>query len=232
MEKTYVTNSIETLDGWKHNRQRYTELVTEFLKTKPRRPYYKVSYYDDPETCNDVILLKSLTEENIAEINARLDAYIDEQYPEEACHKSEEIWRKDIISEVIDELRGTEYLENLNMMFEPMEVTDIDLYTKHYCYHIRVALFTNGMDASPEILDFILNLPDDVYIYLTAEFMTNPEFTFSKLRTKNADLYNTLCNDIEYKLHKGKDPADVPTYAVELTEIVNDAKQLLSSIEK
>jgi hypothetical protein len=71
-----IEEMFEFMDGIGKKRKFYAELVVEFLKKKDRRPYYEVSYYDDPETMNVVKLLKPLTEENIAEINTFLDDYI------------------------------------------------------------------------------------------------------------------------------------------------------------
>ena len=235
MENVNEINSIEEvfeiMDGWKGKRQEYTEIVTEFLKTKERQPFYEVTYLDDPETNNEITELKALTDENVAEINQYIDDIIDREYPEEACNKSDEQWRKDLLSDVICDFSEKEWLLKENLNFMPMQVGYIDLNQKYYCYNIKVALFPDGMDNPPKILNWVLNLPDDKYIYLTAEYMVNPNFSFNKLRTKDKDMYNIICNDIEGRLHGNAYPCDVPTYAVEFTEIVEDAQLLLKSIE-
>ena len=236
MEKVNEVNSIEEMfeimDGLKGKRQKYTEIVTEFLKTKERQPFYEVTYLDDPETNNEITVLRALTDENIAEINQCIDDLIDIECPEEACNKSDEQLRKDLLSEVLCDLSEKEWLLKENLNFTPMQVGYIDLNQKYYCYKIKVALFLDGMYNPPEILNWVLNLSDARYIYLTAEYMVNPNFSFNKLRTKDKEMYNIICNSIEGRLHRNTYPCDVPTYTIEFTEIIEDAKKLLESIEK
>ena len=227
-----IEEMVEFMDGVSQNRKYYTEMVEEFLKKKERRPYYLVSYYDDPETNNEVELLKPLTDENIAEINTFLDAYIKENYAEEVENGGllDTDFRKDIISEVIGELSEKEFLCNTNMMGFYMEIIGINLYNKYYCYRIKVATFPNGMANAPEIIDININLPDDVYSYLLVEFMLNSELSFNKLRTKNEEVYGKISSYVDRFFHNCTYPLNVPTYAVEFTEIIEDAQTLLNSI--
>lgn len=237
MENVNEINSIEEvfeiMDGWKGKRQEYTEIVTEFLKTKARQAYHTVNYEEDVEDGLEFELLKPLSEDNVSEIKAFIDAYINKAYAEEIAQGEEidDVWRNEVISEAIGELSDKEYLREESRFFRPTVVTDIDLNTKYYCYRIKIATFPDGMDNPPKILNWLLNLPDDKYIYLTAEYMVNPNFSFNKLRTKDKELYNIICNDIEGRLHRNTYPCDVPTYTVEFTEIVEDAQLLLKSIE-
>ena len=227
-----IEETFESMDGVSQNRKYYTEMVEEFLKKKERRPYYLVSYYDNPETNNEVELLRPLTDENIAEINASLDDYIKKEYPEEVENNGllDADWRADIISEVIDEFRDKEYLCNTNQNGDYMEIIDIDICTKYYCYRIKVAIFPNGMANPPEFIDMKINLPDDVYSYLLVEFMLNSELSFNKLRTKNEEVYGKISSYVDRFFHNCTYPLNVPTYAVEFTEIIEDAQTLLNSI--
>jgi hypothetical protein len=76
-----------------------------------------------------------------------------------------------------------------------------------------------------------INLFDDDYSYLLVEFMLNAEFSFNKLRTKNKDMYDKISSYVDRFFHDCTYPLNVPTYAVEFTEIIEDAQTLLNSIE-
>ena len=74
-----------------------------------------------------------------------------------------------------------------------------------------------------------LNLPDDIYIYLTTEYMINSDLTFNHLRTKNEEVYGRICSIIDSAFYDSDIPHRIPTYSVELTEILEDAKKILQS---
>lgn len=228
-----IEEMFEALDGVTTMRKRYAEIVAEYLPRKERQPYYLITYEDDPETCNDVEVLRPLTQENIDEINALLDSYIDKEYAEEVetGGKEDAAWRADILPEVIGEFSDKRYLWKENMNFNTMEVINIDLNNPYYCYRIKIATFPDGMANAPKIIDTHLNLSDDQYSFLVVESMLSSNFSLNKLRTKNEELYNIITNSVDGIFHKYNYPCDVPTYAVEFTEIKDDAERLLNSIE-
>ena len=106
---------------------RYADLVADNLKPKERTAFYRVKYYD--EVSEDTKeLLKLLSYEDIAKINALLDDYIDRMYPEEVGGKEDHVWRRDIISEMIGDYSDMDCLNATDAMGRTMEVKDIDLY--------------------------------------------------------------------------------------------------------
>lgn len=214
-------------------REHYRERAAEFLAAKERQPYYLVSYEEDVEDGADFERLKPLSEDNISEIKAFIDAYINKAYAKEIAQGEEidDVWRNEVAVEAIGELSEKEYLCEDSRFFRPSVVTNIDLNTKHYCYRVKIAIFPNGMASEPRIICTNINLPDDVYLYLLVEFMWNPELSFNKLRTMNQDVYERVCSYVDNFFHGCVYPCNVPTYAVELTEIIEDAQILLRSIK-
>ena len=228
-----IEEMFETLDGVTAMRKRYAEIVAEYLTRKERQPYYLITYEDMPEACNEVKVLRPLTQENIDEINALLDAYIDEEYAEEieTGGKEDTAWRADILPEVIGRFSCKEYLWKENAIFETMDVLNIDLNNPYYCYRIKIATFPDGMTNAPKIIDTHLNLTDEEYTYLLIETMLSSDFSLNKLRTKREEMYNTITNYVDSIFHGYRYPCEVPIYAVEFTEIKEDAAKLLDSVE-
>ena len=226
-------NMLEAKDYVSPTRKLYTEKATDFLAHKNRQPHYLVTYCDDPETNNEVKILKPLTDENIAEVKAFIDAYINKAYAEEieAGDEINDAWRNDVVAEAIGELSDKDYLCNTNVILQNMEIIDIDLNSKYYCYRTKVAIFPNGMTNTPRVINVDMNLPDNVYLYLLVEFMLNPNMSLNKLRTKNQDIYERVSAYVDNFFHGCVYPCNVPTYAVEFTEIIEDAQTLLKNIE-
>lgn len=214
-------------------REHYTKKATEFLNAKERQPYYLVSYEEDAEDGLEFERLKLLNEDNVSEIKAFIDAYINKAYAEDIAQGEEidDAWRNEVASEAIGKLSDKEYLCEDSRFFRPSVVTNIDLNTKHYCYRVKIAIFPNGMASEPRIICTDMNLPDDVYLYLLVEFMRNPELSLNKLRTMNQDIYERVCSYVDNFFHGYLCPCNVPTYAVEFTEIIEDAQILLKSIK-
>ena len=138
MEDTVKVNSaqefFDIMDGVAAKRKLYPEVIKEYLKTKDIKPFYMVEY-DDPMYDEPVKILRRLTDENIADIETLVDAYIEKEYPEELANggKEDKAWRKDIMPEVAesnDYFVDKEYLHSENLMFHQMNVTNIDIYEK------------------------------------------------------------------------------------------------------
>lgn len=237
MEDIIKVNSAQELfdimDGVAEKRESYPNLIKEYLQTKDRKIYYMIGY-EDPIYDDTIDVLKHLSDDNVAEIEALVDAYIEEEYPEEVANggKEDKAWRKDIMTEVAQANNNFMDLDCLcsdNLMGQQMAVENINLYEKYYCYKTKVAVFHDGMNNTPEIIEMNLNLPDEVYIYLTTEYMIDSNLTFNHLRTKNEEVYARICRMIDDKFYDSDIPHRIPTYAVELTEIIEDAKKILQS---
>lgn len=240
MEDTIQVNSAEEffdiMDGVTAKRESYPNVIKEYLQTKDRKTCYMVEYNDPVQFDDPVKMLKCLTDEDVTEIEALVDAYIEKEYPEENANggKEDKAWRKDIMSEVAqanNNFMDVNCLYAENIMSCQMGVKDIDLYEKYYCYEAKIAAFSDGMNNPPEITKTILNLPDDVYIYLTTEFMINPDLTFNHLRTENEEVYGRICRMIDNQFYESDIPHRIPTYAVELTEVMEDARACLEILE-
>lgn len=241
MEDVVKVNSaqefFDIMDGVTAKREFYPNVIKEYLQTKDRKTCYMVEYIDPVQFDEPVKMLKCLADEDVAEIEALVDAYIEKEYPEEIANggKEDKAWRKDIMSEVAqanDNFMDVNCLYAENIMSCQMGVENIDLYEKYYCYEAKIATFSDGMNNPPEITTTILNLPDDVYIYLTTEFMINPDLTFNHLRTKNEEVYGRICRMIDNQFYDSYIFHRIPTYAVELTEVMEDAKACLEILER
>lgn len=237
MEDAIKINSaqefFDIMDGVTEKRNTFPNLINEYLQTKDRKSYYLVEYndsiYDEP-----IKRLRCLSDENVAEIESFVDAYVEKEYPEEVANggKEDKAWRKDIMAEVAkanNNFMDVKCLFSENKMGEQMAVENIDLYEKYYCYKVKVAAFYEGINNAPEIIEMNLNLPDDIYIYLTTEYMINSDLTFNHLRIKNEEVYGRICSIIDSAFYDSDIPHRIPTYSVELTEIMEDAKKILQS---
>lgn len=219
-----IEDMFDILDGVAAKRKRYTEIVTEYLKQKPRVPFYKVWYEDCNE--NEYMFLKPINEDDMADIIATARQFD----PDDECELS------DIISEESETFSDKKYFQMVGRFGYDLYITAIDLDKKHYCYKFRFANFEKGMEEKPEVFDALVYLTDEDYIYLTAEHMVNPLFSLAKLRKKRSALYDDICSIAEQMIREegiyrcGNDVLQ-HLYLAEFTEIKEDAERLLDSIE-
>ena len=219
-----IEDMFDILDGVAAKRKRYTEIVTEYLKQKPRVPFHKVWYED----CNDneYTFLKPIREDDMADIIATARQFD----PDDECDLA------DIISEESETFSDKKYFQMVGRFGYDLYIKAIDLDKKHYCYKFRLANFEKGMEEKPEVFDALVYLTDEDYIYLTAEHMVNPSFSLAKLRKKRSALYDDICSIAEQMIREegiyrcGNDVLQ-HLYLVEFTEIKDDAERLLDSIE-
>lgn len=220
-----IEDMFDILDGVAAKRKRYTEIVTEYLKQKPRIPSYKVWYED----CNDneYTFLKPICEDDMADIIATSRQFdLDDE-----CELAY------IISEESETFSDKKYFQMVGRFGYDLYITAIDLDKKYYCYKFRFAIFENGIDQKPEIFDAMLHLTDEDYIYLTVEHMIYPSFSLARLRKKRSELYDDICSIAEHMIRE-KEIETSPVldiipqlYLAEFTEIKEDAERLLGSIE-
>lgn len=219
-----IEDMFDILDCVAAKRKRYTEIVTEYLKQKPRVPFYKVWYEDCNE--NEYTFLKPIREDDMADIIATARQFD----PDDECDLA------DIISEESETFSDKKYFQMVGRFGYDLYIKAIDLDKKHYCYKFRFANFEKGMEEKPEVFDALVYLTDEDYIYLTAEHMVNPSFSLAKLRKKRSALYDDICSIAEQMIREegiyrcGNDVLQ-HLYLVEFTEIKDDAERLLDSIE-
>lgn len=220
-----IEDMFDILDGVAAKRKRYTEIVTEYLKQKPRVPFYKVWYED----CNDneYTFLKPICEDDMADIIATARQFD----PDDECDLA------DNISEESETFSDKKYFQMVGRFGYDLYITAIDLDKKYYCYKFRFANFENGIDQKPEIFDAMLYLTDEDYIYLTVEHMLYPSFSLARLRKKRSELYDDICSIAEQMIREKEIETSavldiIPQlYLAEFTEIKEDAERLLGSIE-
>ena len=220
-----IEDMFDILDGVTAKRKRYTEIVTEYLKQKPRVPSYKVWYED----CNDneYTFLKPIREDDMADIIATARQFD----PDDECDLA------DIISEESETFSDKKYFQMVGRFGYDLYITAIDLDKKYYGYKFRFAIFESGIDQKPEIFDAMLHLADEDYIYLTVEHMIYPSFSLAQLHKKRSELYDDICSIAEHMIREKQIETSpvldiIPQlYLAEFTEIKEDAERLLGSIE-
>ena len=129
-----IEDMFDILDGVAAKRKRYTEIVTEYLKQKPRVPFYKVWYEDCNE--NEYTFLKPIREDDMADIIATARQFD----PDDECDLA------DIISEESETFSDKKYFQMVGRFGYDLYIRAIDLDKKHYCYKFRFANFEKGME--------------------------------------------------------------------------------------
>ena len=108
----------------------------------------------------------------------------------------------------------------------------IDLEHPYYLYGVDVAVFRNDIKDEPEIIQRHVELNDEEYIWLVNHYMIYPETSFNEIRTINSKLFNKMCGFIESNIEKRVSQLSKPTYAVDLTQIKEDAAELKTLINE
>lgn len=197
--------------------------IADYLKTKPRETYYEVQYlryipsndgYDvdgfEPSylkkfTPEQMELVKSVMEK----VNAG-EAYLWEAIEEMGAEKFEFL--------------QTEPMDS----YSSLDPNKVDLDTPYYMYKFKMAVFYDGIDAQPKVYEFLLDLTDEEYITLVGWAMCHRGCGFNILFIYHAKLYHKLLHAFNNRFSKEMFPAvSAPTYAVEMTEIEEDAKMII-----
>ena len=219
-----IEDMFDILDGVAAKRKRYTEIVKEYLKQKPRVPFYRVWYEDCNE--NEYTFLKPINEDDMADILATARQFD----PDDECELAY------IISEESETFSDKKYFQMVGRFGYDLYITAIDLDKKYYCYKFRFANFEKGVEEKPEVFNAMVYLTDEDYIYLTAEHMVYPSFSLARLRKKRSAIYDDICSIAEQMIreegiNRCGDDVLQHLYLVEFAEIKEDAERLLDSIE-
>ena len=104
----------------------------------------------------------------------------------------------------------------------------IDLNTVYHRYAFKIAIFYKGVDAPATVRDVRFNFSDEEYSVLLDWKIRNPHSGFNFLRVSAPELYKMLCDRFDNCFTSGDHPPFyAPTYAVEMTEIEEDAKMII-----
>ena len=99
----------------------------------------------------------------------------------------------------------------------------------YYTYLVEAAVFDDDFHQPPTIKQLQVRLSDDDYLQLLQWQLHNPTSGYNAYSEDIADIIGEVEFQIEEELW---DNENVGTYAVNLTEIRNDAKILLKHIEE
>ena len=174
------------------------------LKQEGRVAYYGIDYTDDED--NDFHLLTPLTEAQVDEIK------------QAAVVDGEEVDYDDILADLSD--KDYLYAEGPCGGLTPFH---IELDAPSYLYDIEVAVFPDGLRGNHQVLERKVQLTDEEYIWLVGRYMCAPYMSFNWLRFQNRKLYDKICEFVEDNIESDLMQFYTPTYAVELTELKQDA---------
>lgn len=109
-----------------------------------------------------------------------------------------------------------------------LEPESIDLDTVYHRYGFKLAIFYRGMEVQPTISDVRIDFSDEEYAELLEWKVSNPHSGFNFLRTSKPEFFKRLCDRFDNCFTSGDYiPFYVPSYAVEMTEIDEDAKKIM-----
>lgn len=196
--------------------------IADYLTTKSRTNSYLVTYrryfYDDGD-CDDYTpeYFKEFTDEQIAIIR-ELFAQADEIGEDFTFLLDEDTTGKYKFLEQEVDGYGQWYLAP----------ESIDLNTAYHRYAFKIAIFYKGVDAPATVRDVRFNFSDEEYSVLLDWKICNPRSGFNFLRISAPELYKMLCDRFDNCFTSGDHPPFyAPTYAVEMTEIEEDAKMIV-----
>ncbi|MBR5824964.1 MAG: hypothetical protein IKY67_12595 [Paludibacteraceae bacterium] len=197
--------------------------IAAFLANKPREQYYEVQYLryvdeyevDDMEPC----FLKKFTEEQLEKIREIIETCKTEDVP---------FW------EVIEDYKpeDIEFLQKEAPDNSVLVPNGVNLENPYHVYKFKMAVFYNGIEKEAKIYEFNVELTDEEYITLVDWKICNRHSGFNFLRCCNLELFKKLSNRFESAFSFDFGPTYyAPTYAIEMTEIEEDAKKIQEAYE-
>lgn len=196
--------------------------IADYLTTKPRVNSYLVTYrryfYDNGD-CDGYTpeYFKEFSDEQVAIIR-ELFAQADEIGEDFTFLLDEDTTGKYKFLEQEVDGYGQWYLAP----------ESIDLNTVYHRYTFKIAIFYKGVDAPATVRDVRFNFSDEEYSVLLDWKIRNLRSGFNFLRVSAPELYKMLCDRFDNCFTSGDhQPFYAPTYAVEMTEIEEDAKMII-----
>lgn len=196
----------------------YTKLASGLLSQKGWPRYYAVGYYSEdfgdevydfniPLTEEQYNQLKPVAEECKAEGIDLWDYFEDDNYPKYL------------------------HLEEPGFYSAPRT---INLDKVGYPCKIKVAIFYDGIEKAPQVVERTLVLSEDEYMELIVWQLFNRRASYNDLHNYRPQLFDTIDEKIRMIFPSGSVgimPVTVPVYAVELISIKEDAFKLCGEAE-
>ena len=191
----------------------YKRLAEELISQKGWPRYYTMGYYSEDFGCEVFDFNIPLTEEQYNHIKSVVEECKEQDIP---------------VSEYFDDHESPEYVR-LNLPGFCYDPSEINMDKVYYPCNIKMAVFYNGIDNAPQVIERKISLSYDEYLELLIWQLNNRNASYNDLYDCNQKLFK-IVDDKVRMLFSGNDicvmPPVVPMYAVELTSIKEDAFQL------
>ena len=197
--------------------------IAEYLKTKPREKYYEVQY------------LRYIPSNDGCDVDGFEPSYLKKFTPEQLELVKSVMEKVDAgdayLWEAIEELdpEKFEFLQTPPMdSYSTLDPKMVVLDTHYHMYKFKMAVFYDGIDVQPDVYEFLVDLTEDDYTTLLGWMICHQGCGFNILCIYHPELYQKLLHTFNNRFSKEIFPAvSAPTYAVEMTEIEEDAKMII-----
>ena len=195
----------------------YKRLAEDLLSQKGWPRYYTMGYYSEDFGGEVFDFNMPLTQEQYNHIKSVV----------------EECKALDIpVSEYFYDLESPEYIR-LNLTGFCYDPEEIHLDKVYYPCKIKMAIFYDGIDKAPQIIEKTISLSYDEYLELLLWQMNNKRASYNDLYEYKPQSFKMLDEKLRM-IFSGGDivaPISVPMYTVELTSIKEDAFTLCGEPE-
>lgn len=193
---------------------RYTKLATDYLSKKEFTPMYVVEYrpdFDDPSGL-EYGLYKSITADQRQVVEKIINECKEEDIP---------MW------EYFEEESIPDFLEGEGEYYGCPNHVDLD--TVHTKCKIKLAVFYDGLDNAPEIVDTHIIVTVEEYTSLLAWQLRNRRANFGDLHHDEPELFSVINQKIrDFWMDCGLvSPVATPIFAADLVELKEDAEIVL-----
>lgn len=193
----------------------YTNLAADFVRSSSKDKYYIASYDESDGGLENVEFYAKLTDAQLSEIKAAMA----EAANEEISFK--EYWLDKDLPEYLD--RGA------NQWGDWYNLNSVNIEDVYYSVESKIAIFESGVDSAHEVHTARFYLPQDEYIELLAWQLQNRYSNFNDLFESNPELFTVVNSNLRalFVDCQGVAMLHTPIYAVELTEMLANANEIL-----
>jgi hypothetical protein len=194
--------------------------IANYLSTKPCAKRYLVEYSRDSDDFDPGFFLE-FSEEQLALAKELIDHAEEDGDWLWAYLEDDESKRKYSFLQMPGDVDFGEFLPTKIHIDNPVNV-----------YKFRLALFENGFDEKPRMLDCLEHLTDEEYATLLEWRLLFRNYDFHSLSYAQPELFQKLTHDFDSRfLPIDIPPYGGPAYLVEMTEVEEDVKKILESNE-
>lgn len=223
-------------DYEKERFKKFNAKAAEYFKKKERAKFYHIKGYDshsEGEIPADCWL--SMTDENVKQLQDYLVSEYDKYDEECTCKTWEDFLNSDpdVVSDFFDELYSKSGLWNdlVVSRVERNEMIPFDIDFNDYitCYRVKYFCYDEDDDQMKGPYAFNIELTDEEYILLlTLQLFERRGLTFNRLNAIAPDIFKKLDSEAEAAFMNQRIPDQwkYETYAVVLSEIIDDAKEI------